>query len=219
MTIGKPEVWMICMTDHPLSMYYRGRVEESWTSRGFKINISEAVTPSTLNLYDNRLTFKLLDGIRSGYRYIKRHPRNLTDGEKSIWFSHLNLWKYAAKREEPTIIIEHDAYLKKDIPDNFFKESIIVAMSHKEKTSNDCPTYPAAAYYITRSGAKELIRIAKQVSEQIGISSPVDSFLYRLIDENRYCRFESSFVKQIENLGTTLDHHLLQEIDYNGNLI
>ena len=99
-TVTKPEVWMICMTDHPLSMYYRGRVEESWTSRGFNINISEAVTPSTVDHYKN-LEWAQLSGRLSGYRWIQGHSRNLTIKEKAVWLSHFNLWEYARTINKP----------------------------------------------------------------------------------------------------------------------
>lgn len=217
-TETKPEVWMICMTDHPLSMYYRGRVEESWTSRGFNINISEAVTPSTVDHYKN-LKWRQLDGILSGYRWIRGKTRNLTEREKAVWLSHYNLWEYARTINEPIIVIEHDAYLTKDIPDNLFGESIAVVMGHKEKSSGQLSTYPATAYYLTQTGARELVRHTKSMSASKKIGGPVDALIYHFVKHSIHCKFESTFVKQIENLGSTLDHHLLQQIDCSGNLI
>lgn len=200
----KPEVFMICMTDNPISMYYRGRVEESWTRQGFKINILEAVTPKTLDSYVT-LKWRYFDDIRKDYSFVRGRPRNLTEGEKSIWHSHRKLWRYAAANQ-PIIVIEHDAYLVKEL--TIDENCDVMSIGHKRIDGIKC-SFPATAYYITPQGAQVFLNESQSLSEERGIGLAVDSFMISVMNNNSKMKYDHVYVQQLEDLGSTNDYHWL----------
>jgi len=178
----KPEVWMIQISDNPRSMYYRGRVEESWSD--YNLKFFNAITPQnpTKNEY---LTFGK-----------KRDTIEFTDTEISVWYSHAELW--AKARKKPILIIEHDALLLEPIPDEIFDHDMVCLGHHRKPDI----WLPGLAYYLTPKIANDMVRRAK--SSKIDANS--DSFIHQYCE--RFGVFECKYAYQVQNksIGTTIEH-------------
>lgn len=180
----KPEVWMIQIPSNPRSMYYRGRVEESWN--GYDLKFFNAITPAN----------------PSKHKYLnfgkKRDTIEFTDTEISVWYSHVELW--AKARNRPILIIEHDALLLKDIPDSLFSEHKMICFGH---TGKNKMALPGLAYYLTPEIATEMVKGVKNTDS---ITWNSDGSIHS------YCQkhgtFEKEYVYQVQNrkIGTTIEH-------------
>lgn len=182
----KPEVWMIQIRDNPVSMYYRGRVEESW--KDYDLKFYDAVTPKD---FENENFNHFLNFGK------KRDTIDFSLTEKAVWYSHVNLWVKA--RRKPILIIEHDALLVEPIDSDWF-ENDMVCFGHTGKRK---ALLPGLAYYLTPDLAKRMVNDVKNISK---ITWNSDGTI------NEYCRkygaIESSHVMQVNNrsLGTTIEH-------------
>lgn len=123
-------------------------------------------------------------------------PRNFTETEKAVWYSHLTLWKHIFNHCESAWIFEHDIDLSQIV---LLPEYVKDIVTVKGSGSLDC-------YYLTKKGATILYHLA--------ISSPiffqVDGFVASMIRSRKYIK-EMYFcpklpVKQLTNFGTTIDH-------------
>jgi len=157
-------VYMIAMTDHPISQMYVREVMPSWKDHGITPKIHEATTPKDL-VYRNQLTFDIKRGGR------KKRP--FTSTEKSVWYSHFDLWCKCIN-EGPLIIIEHDSKLMKPLPD-MTKEGYKF-LSY----SSDCNSSIAvgSGYYLTPLRAERLV--ARAVCREININS--DGFIAYMLN-------------------------------------
>ena len=99
------KIYMIGMSEHPVSQMYVRTVLPSWKKHGYEVDMFEAITPKDL-YKKNKLTF----GTKS-----KGRPFSLT--EIAVWYSHFELWCECLKTQKPFLIIEHDAKLVKPLPD------------------------------------------------------------------------------------------------------
>ena len=192
-----PTVTMILMKQNPISMYYRGRVQRSWEDRGFKIQYYDAITPDKL---------KDCSGLTFGTKLTGRGaPREFTETEKSVWYSHYYLWMHAANKDRPIIVIEHDAFLAIPIPQKHLtlknQDYNIVTYCHNKKGGEISDT-PCGAYLINNKIAEKMI---KDLSDTV-INCNCDGFLMEYI--KKFGESYPLYCRQIQenNVGTTIDH-------------
>ena len=188
-------IWMISISDNPISRYWKSEVIDSWTGRGYIVNHFEAITPKNIAAFDQELTFK---------NNQKRRP--FTDTEKAVFCSHYCLWKRAL--EGPLIVVEHDILLQCDLPDVFSNELLdgfaITYVPHLKQYR----MLPAGAYYITPLGARELIAAATSKP----ITSNVDAYLHRLglsINRKHPDTYGTNLIAEQmfdPSIGTTIQH-------------
>ena len=152
-------VYMISMTDHPISQMYVREVMPSWKDHGITPKIHEATTPKDL-VYRNQLTFDIKRG--------GRDKRPFTSTEKSVWYSHFDLWCKCI-REGSLTIIEHDSKLMKPLPD-MSKEGYKF-LSYSSDRSNNMAI--GSGYYLTPVVAERLV--ARAVCREIKFNS--DGFI------------------------------------------
>ena len=105
MTIDKPEVWMIAITDNPVSIYFKNEVMPSWGE--YVVNHFEAKTPKNLSVD--------CDFLNLTFKQKKDLIIEFSDTEKAVWYSHYFLWKHCWDTQTPIIIVEHDVKLLEDL--------------------------------------------------------------------------------------------------------
>jgi hypothetical protein len=180
----RPDVWMIQMPSSPQSMYYRGRVEESWN--GYNLKFFNAITPETME--------------SKGYLHFgkKRDTIEFTPTEKAVWYSHVELW--AKARKKPIIIIEHDALLVKPIPDRMWDQHDIICLGH---TGKNKIRLPGLAYYLTPGIATRMVNDVKAIKK---ITWNSDGTIHGYGTKEGV--FETDHVYQVQNrsIGTTIEH-------------
>jgi hypothetical protein len=157
-------VYMIAMTDHPISQMYVREVMPSWEDHGITPTIHEATTPKDL-AYRNQLTFDIKRGGR------KKRP--FTSTEKAVWYSHFDLWCKCVN-EGPLIIVEHDSKLMKPLPD-MSKEGYKF-LSYSSETNLHISI--GSGYYLTSPVAERLV--ANTVSKEIRLNS--DGFIGNMLN-------------------------------------
>ena len=190
-----PQVFMILMSQNPVSMYYRGRVEESWRQRGFTLDFIEAVTPENMHK-ERRMNFRMKE---SG-----RNVRAFTETEKCVWLSHRKAWKLASQKTGPIIIIEHDVELIKPIKSTVFSDTCkMMGLCHIKRSNGQMATTAGGAYYITK-------RVARQMYDRSGtmrIVTNSDAYIHEKIDEHG-AEWNVSYCQQIlePSIGTTIEH-------------
>lgn len=188
-------IWMISISDNPISQYWKSEVIDSWTDYGYSVNHFEAVTPKDLNKFAKELSFK---STRTG--------RPLTDTEKAVWCSHYSLWKKALKG--PLIVVEHDILLQEKLPSHFSNDKIDSFSVTYVPRLKEYRLLPAGAYYITPLGAAELIKSATSNP----IVGNVDAYIHVIgLDINKqasntYGVLEIAEQMFDESIGTTIQH-------------
>lgn len=159
MTIDKNiPIYQIVVSGNPVSEYYSEKSIYSFNQFGYNNIIRvDAVTPDDM---PNYLTF-------SDYRVYKNNKnRKWIPEEKAIWYSHFRCWESI---NCPSIIIEHDCILNKELSDRLLKRSLW-SFGMTEKGKN----LAALGYFIKPSSARKLIR------DTIGrvIRGPVDGRIH-----------------------------------------
>ena len=192
-----PHVIMIVIPDNPISMYYRGRVESSWTDRGFKIEYFSAVTPETIKDQPRQLHFKTKDYPNP------RRAREFTETEKAVWYSHRNVWGVARRKKSPVIVIEHDTMLLKPIDPRIFDGVTAMGLCHSLLPDGTMGTTVGAGYYLTREAANELYRD----TFNLGINFNSDSYIHKKVDKLGG-HWRTHYCQQIKDrgIGTTIHH-------------
>ena len=140
MTTDKPPVILIRIKGHWKSEELARKTKKSWVDRGYNVEYFDAITPDNLDEY-NYLDFgdEFLAHHRSYWLSHKKgkeiqftseinkwcalkrpnkkwYKRKITPTEKSVYYSHLEVYKLISKRKKPHIVIEHDIVLDKDLP-------------------------------------------------------------------------------------------------------
>ena len=142
------------MKDHPVSQMYMREVLPSWNDKGYKVKIYDAVTSRDL-IYKNKIDFDK--------KYPSAHPDGIdfSSTEKAVWYSHFELW-CKCFIQGPMIIIEHDSFLTKPLPDQSkFSELDYQFISFMTREwRNQTVFAPGSGYYITRQSAALLIAAA-----------------------------------------------------------
>lgn len=190
-----PQVFMILMSQNPVSMYYRGRVEQSWLSNGFNIEFIEAITPETMDK-ERPMNFRMKESGRA--------VRSFTETEKCVWLSHRKAWRLASQKTGPIIVIEHDVELLKPIKPTLFSDTCrMMGLCHVKRKNAQMVTTAGGAYYITK-------RVARQMYDRSGtmrIVANSDAYIHEKIDEHGG-EWNISYCQQIvePSVGTTIVH-------------
>lgn len=176
------------MEDHPVSLMYSRMVYNSWRKHNHNIKKFKAITPK--DLYKKH---KLEFG--------KKGDRDFTATEKSVWYSHFELWCRCLTTRRPILILEHDSKLIKPLPDlskEGHKFLSFINRDYGDKKSQGVHLAPGSGYYITPLVAQRLI--AHAVSKEIKQNS--DGHLGALLN----------IAKQLQNN----DYHYIEQINIDG---
>lgn len=198
--IMRPEVWMISITDNPISQHYKNICAPTWTKFGFNVNHFEAKTPKDFNEDCNFLRFGLK------YKFSKGAEVEFTDTEKAVWYSHYFMWKKCWEENIPIIVIEHDTILLNKINQVVYKYDM-VCMSHSRDVMPSGhvikKTHAGSAYYITPSAAKSLL----SVDEHENIFSNSDAWIHH--NCNKYGKWCKNICTTYldDTIGSTIEHN------------
>lgn len=191
---------MIAISDNPVSMYYAGATTDSWVRHGFEVQRWEAFTPKSLPFVKD-LAFGIKKFGRGG-------PRDFTETEKAIWYSQYYLWKMVARKSNPAIIIEHDAYLHTAPDIQNWGDYEFVGFC-ESWTGRNITT--AAAYWLTPNWAKKLLDGIEELfpKGKKRINMNVDAYIHTIMDNNPGKGvLKKGFSRQYQDakLGTTIHH-------------
>lgn len=195
----KPAVFLIRIKNNPVSMWEAGRTYERWTEKGFSVNLVDAYTPETYHNSPYKLNFEL--------KRNKTNVRKFTESEKAVFFSHLAALDIAKRKASPSIIIEHDAKLIGDIPEEILKQRI-VPLGHALRDGKQS-ILPCLAYMIT----PELAGYFVEDLTLRTITLNIDGYMWEFA--NSYAGPEHVYDYMLnvqqneefrEDLGTTIDH-------------
>lgn len=148
-------IYQIVISGNEISEYYSEKSVYSFNQLGYNnIERVEATTPDSMPDF---LSF-------TKYRwYNPRSRRHWLVEEKAIWYSHYACWE---KVKEPSIIIEHDCILYREIPDHLLKRSL-----WSFGMTEDRKNLAALGYLIKPSASKKLMSIKS-------ITGPVDGWIH-----------------------------------------
>lgn len=154
-----------------------------------KPTLWEATIPETL--FDGPLRFE-----PTRPTFGTPYSRQLTETEKSVWYSHFLLWTHIIRNCEKAWIFEHDVDLSQiDLLQEYKKDIVTIANIGRV----DC-------YFLTNYGAKQLYKYALNMP----IRFQVDGFVHYIIDAHESLKkihyTPKLNVKQLTNFGTTIDH-------------
>jgi len=214
---------MIYMKDNIISNKYVKKTKPSWEKNGFNVELYDACTPKNQNSYINPLYKLNFDRIHS------HRPREFSETEIAIWYSHFKLWMHSFIFKENIIIVEHDCLMVIKINDDYFSsnKSPIITLCH-----GDARTFPCAkhcqcedcssirsrrrstiggGYFLTPEAAGILISWALQDSGNKGIRINSDGHIHALstfYKKKGYLTDDPKYSYQYTdlNLGTTIDH-------------
>lgn len=148
-------IYQIVISGNEISEYYSEKSVYSFNQLGYNnIERVEATTPQTMPDF--------LPFLKQRHYHSKKSRKWLKE-EKAIWYSHYMCWD---KIKEPSIIIEHDCMLYREIPDHLLKRNLW-SFGMTEGYMN----LAALGYLIKPSGAKKLMTLR-------AISSPVDGWIH-----------------------------------------
>ncbi len=119
----RPPVLMIRMKGHEKSEEYAEISRKTWEDQGYNVTYMDAITPETMHTFEDpqiRFDYRIL--IRTTERERQELQQNkgfkfegvFSDTEKAVWYSHVKAWRQVASGDEPTIICEHDAKLRRN---------------------------------------------------------------------------------------------------------
>jgi GR25 family glycosyltransferase involved in LPS biosynthesis len=194
MTIGiKPEVWMIAITDNPISMYFKNEVISSW--EGYVVNHFEAKTPKDLTID--------CDFLNLAFKQREKSNVEFSDTEKAVWYSHYFLWKRCWDTQTPIIIVEHDVKLLEEIEDEVFENDIVCLCHDTRENSDSKPKLAGGAYYIKPKVARELMKIRHNKK----IINNSDAWIHSTCD--KFGKWYDHKCEQFKNseVGTTIVHN------------
>ena len=192
-----PTVFMIVIPDNPISMYYRGRVEQSWTDRGFNIEYFNAVTPETIPQQKKQLKFSLKHHSKP------ERVREFSETEKAVWYSHFGVWDIARRKQSPIIIIEHDVRLIRPINPNIFKNVKAMGLCHFHLRDGSLGTTAGGAYFLNKEVASDLYK----ETLSLNITYNTDNLIHKKIDQYG-SNWKTHYCEQINepSIGTTIIH-------------
>jgi len=193
-----PTVGMICLESNTISQQYKKIVSPSWINANFNLEYKEGITPETFDKSLKALNF----GLKAGGR---NKGKEFTPTEKAVWYSHVNMWEIAARKQNPYIIIEHDVMLLKPIEPHYINKNAIMGLCHNSLLSNN----PNRGYRISAGGAYMLTNdIAKKMLSELPkkITHNSDAYIHSYIARYGEFRHEYSTQLYIPEIGLTIDH-------------
>lgn len=186
---------MIVVKDNPISEHYRDLCLPSWEEKGFKVNIFDAVTPETLDQY-NELTFG---------KKVNKHNKVLdfTETEKAVWYSHYLLWKRCFDNNTPLIVCEHDIKLLAKLGNEVFKNDMAcICHVKRNRKENTIIRHAGGAYFLTPKVAKNLVRVSNRI-----IDFNSDWWLHLNCDEYGKWLVGKSIHSVDPDIGVTVTHN------------
>lgn len=103
------DCYMIVIKGNEASEYYANYCKRSWENFGINVNVFDAIVPDDLQSL-NKIRFTKYS---SGTKYVSKNiEAEITDTEKSCFYSHYMLWEKCIKDNSPILVLEHDAYLE-----------------------------------------------------------------------------------------------------------
>ena len=100
---------MIVIENDERSEYYHDYCKPSWESIGVTVNRFKAITPKTLHRH-NDLKFARYS---ASLKYVEKGLKvNITETERSCFYSHFRLWQESVFLNRPILILEHDCILQ-----------------------------------------------------------------------------------------------------------
>ena len=157
-------IYQIVISGNEISEFYSKKSVYSFAKLGYNNIIRvEATTPKDqfyLKFADKRY-------------YTADNYREWRQEELAIWHSHYDCWK---RIKEPSIVIEHDCILYRELPEHFMKRNLWSFGVHRRPSPVGWRYVNLAGlcYYIKRSGAHELMKRMPKL-----IHKPVDAYLHR----------------------------------------
>lgn len=178
-------IYQIVISGNEVSEYYAEKSVYSFNQLGYNnIQRVEATTPVNMPEYLDFREYRM---------YTRNNFRNWLEEEKAIWYSHYSCWK---KIKTPSVIIEHDCMLYKNIPDHLFKRNLWSFGMTKNKLN-----LAGCGYFIKPSGAKKLMTARR-------ISQPVDAWIHSNEPWYEYNRLSPGYIEK--NICAT--HYINEEV-------
>jgi len=209
----KPVVFLIRISDNPVSMWFAGRSYESWTKAGYGVQIVEAVTPATMGD----------DGIKINIAPIKkmgRQRRPFSETEKAIFYSHAKVLSIIARKTSPAIVIEHDAELIKPLPEEELNKLDIASLGGimgfpefagipNQPKSNSWRSTPALAYFIKPPTAKLLYNHLTTIKCEGNVDAYINDFMIKYGTNSKF----NTHVNHMYDatVGNTIIHPILPD--------
>lgn len=193
----KPAVFLIRISDNPISMWFAGRSYESWYNAGFTdIQIIEAITPETM--HDCGIDIKFAP-IKSFGKY----QRPFSDTEKCIFYSHAKALKIIQRKTNPGIILEHDAELIEPLSDDVYKYDITSLGSIRHVNGKFGQT-PALSYLITPKISKMLYKHLTTITCHGNVDAYINEFMVKYGTQLKHINHVNHM--KDETIGNTIVH-------------
>lgn len=208
-------IYMIQNQSNEISRYYTELVLPSWEKHGYDVNMFEAVYPP-LDEKHQYLNFG---------RY-EVGDRELTEGEKAGWYSHLELWRECYDKGEPIAIIEHDVMCVKPLHFPMTGMNFFCSYTNDEEWNNYAKRFinhpywgqrykivPVThAYTITPQHVETFVKDLEEMQSEGQVNNFTDDFLlnYRLsfqtIDEVKNTIYNYTKPIYHESVGGSMNH-------------
>lgn len=193
------DCYMIVIKGNKASEYYANYCKKSWENFGINVNIFDAITPKDLKDLKDIKWHKYSD--QQKYKDINMNVE-ITDTEKSCFYSHYMLWKKCVSRNTPILVLEHDAYLENS-------ENLWFDMDYGMIFSDDAAT---GSYVVFPWFAKLLIDYIKKYKIGSGPYSIIESCAVfnnvknKLVNK-RHKKFKAASNQVMsEKYGSTIEH-------------
>ncbi len=217
-------IYMIQNQNDKVSRYYTELVLPSWEKHGYDVNMFEAVYPPLGEKHQYLNFGKYGHGFQPDLPGYGR--RELTEGEKAGWYSHLELWRECYDKGEPIAIIEHDVMCVKPLHFPMTGMNFFCSYANHEEWKNyaqrfaDHPYWgreykivPVThAYTITPHHVETFVKTLEEIQSEGKVDNFVDDFLlnYRLgfqkIDEVKSSIYNYTKPIYHENIGGSMEH-------------
>ena len=178
-------IYQIVISGNSVSEYYAEKSVYSFNVLGYSnIQRVKAITP------DDSPSFLPFTAFRE---YSTKRSRDWLPEEQAIWYSHYACWE---RVDQPSLIIEHDCMLYKEIPDHLSKRNL-----WSFGMTDDRRNLAALGYYIKPSAARRLMRIKS-------ISIPVDGWVHSHQPWYEYGRLSKKYIDK----NVCAKHYINEEI-------
>lgn len=198
---------MIVIKGNKTSEFYADYCTKSWTDIGLNVIRFDAITPDKLeemskykhkwDKYVNRLN------------YIRRNLKiEISETEKSCFYSHYLLWEKCVRRNQPILVLEHDSYL--EYPENIWID-FKYGMIFYDKAA-------MGSYIIFPWFAKEILKFLKKIHIDRGPYSLLYAFAhkYGLLEyfvNDKHLKYKvASNQVMSEEYGNTIEHNQVKFI-------
>lgn len=190
------DTYMIVVEGNEASEYYANYCVPSWESFGLKVKRHRATTPKDLKKRNELKFFKY----SKNAKYVEKNINaEITDTEKSVWYSHFFLWQECCFLNKPILILEHDTFLEH--PERlWFDEKYNIIFFDKAAMGS---------YIITPKFAYRLIESAMNTTIGGGPYGFISTFKPKDLVVNDQHKKYSAASNQVmsEKYGNTIEHY------------